>query len=69
MDKNYTAEEGMKKFDNTKRSDAKRSLSNYVGQLKIHFDLNDREIVNVLEAVLKSRRNTDFLKKWWHIWR
>ena len=68
MDKNYTAEEGMKKFDNNKRSDAKKSLSNYVGQLKMHFDLSDQELVNVLECVLKSKKNTNFFKKWWHIW-
>lgn len=50
-----------------KKQNAARSLNNYLDQLKIHFDLNDRDIIRVLELALKGRKNESFVKKWWHI--
>ncbi|MEI8390591.1 MAG: hypothetical protein WCG23_12005 [bacterium] len=57
-------------FDNVlvkKKQNASRSLNNYMEQLKIHFDLNDRDLIKVLEITLKEKRNKNFIKKWWHI--
>jgi len=52
-----------------KNQDVKRSLNNYINQLKIHFDLNDEEIFNVIESVQRSRKNNCHIKKWWQIWK
>jgi len=50
-----------------KKQNAAKALNNYMEQLKIHFDLNDRDIVKVLELALKERKKGNFIKKWWHI--
>lgn len=50
-----------------KNQNAAKVLNNYMNQLKIHFDLSDRDIVKVLEAALKERRGANFIKKWWHL--
>ena len=50
-----------------KKQSAAKALNNYMEQLKIHFDLNDRDIVKVLELALKERKKGNFIKKWWHI--
>jgi len=50
-----------------KKQSAAKALNNYMEQLKIHFDLNDRDIIKVLELALKEKRNENFIKKWWHI--
>ncbi len=50
-----------------KKQNAAKSLSSYIEQLKIHFDLNDKDTVKVLEIALRERKNKNFIKKWWHI--
>lgn len=50
-----------------KKQSAAKALNNYMEQLKIHFDLSDRDIIKVLELALKERKNEMFIKKWWHI--
>jgi len=52
-----------------KKQNAAKSLNNYMEQLKIHFDLSDKDLVKVLELALKEKRNKNFIKKWWHILR
>ena len=69
MGKYFASEKKISKTDNKKKADAKRSLNNYINQLKIHFDLHDEEVVNILDMVLKSKRNNCSVKKWWHVWR
>lgn len=54
---------------NEKNKDIKKSLNNYINQLKFHFDLNDKDILELLESVLKSRKNFEAQNKWWQIWR
>ena len=48
---------------------AKKSLNNYVNQLQMHFDLNEDELYDLLVLISKTRKNNDFEKKWWHIWK
>jgi len=55
------------KFD--KVQNAKKSLNNYINQLKLHFDLGDDDLIKVLEFCLKIRKKNNFVKKWWHIWK
>lgn len=52
-----------------KKQNAAKSLNNYMDQLKIHFDLSERDIIKVLELSLKKRKNENFIKKWWHIFK
>lgn len=52
-----------------KIQNAKKSLNNYINQLKIHFDLNDDEIFSIIKALFESKRNNNLLKKWWQIWK
>jgi len=52
-----------------KNRDAAKSLNNYLNQLKIHFDLNDADVIKVLDLILKERKSESFVKKWWHIFK
>lgn len=54
---------------NKRNQDVKKSLNNYINQLKIHFDLNDDEIFNIVESVQKTRKNSVQKNKWWQIWK
>lgn len=56
-------------FENKKQQNARKSLENYVKQLKMHFDLNDKDIIKVLETMVKLHKNNVFCKKWWQIWK
>jgi len=68
---NYSAVEKrlIKRSEIKKIQDAKRSLNNYVNQLKMHFNLNEEEVVKILHAILIAKRNNNFIKKWWQIWK
>jgi len=62
----YIAENGQDKIKNINSS--QKSLNNYINQLKLHFDLTDKDIVKVLEFTLDLYKfENNFFKKWWHI--
>ncbi|EKE02018.1 MAG: hypothetical protein ACD_20C00435G0007 [uncultured bacterium] len=65
-----TAEKQAGKWVNRKQ-DAGKSLNSYINQLKIHFDLTDEEIRDVIKIVFELHAENDnkFLKKWWQIWK
>ncbi|MFA6989953.1 MAG: hypothetical protein WC197_07775 [Candidatus Gastranaerophilaceae bacterium] len=70
MGKNYTREKFFKKHpESKKKQDAKRSLNNYINQLKLHFDLDAKDIIEVIECVYKNNKNNVIEKKWWHLWK
>ena len=50
-----------------KKQNAVKALNNYLNQIKIHFDFNDRDIIKVLELALKEKKHENFVKKWWHM--
>ena len=50
-----------------KKQNAVKALNNYLNQIKIHFDFDDKDIVKVLEAALKEKKHEVFVKKWWHM--
>ena len=54
-----------KKLKETNLKDVKKSLNNYLNQLKFHFNLSDKDILKILELTIKSRKNTTQKKKWW----
>lgn len=56
-----------KKISGSKKQGAVKALNNYLNQLKIHFDFNDRDIITVLESILKEKKHEVFIKKWWHM--
>ncbi len=45
-----------------KRHMALKSLCNYINQLKIHFDLNENDIIKILKQILKTKNNDNFIK-------
>lgn len=53
---------------NNKSKDVKKSLNNYLNQLKFHFDLSDTDISELLEFMMESRKVNKSKKKWWQIW-
>jgi len=59
----------IKKLEIKKIQEAKRSLNNYVNQLKMHFNLNEEEVAKILHAILIANRNNNLVKKWWQIWK
>ena len=69
MGKYFTVENGINKNNNKKKIDARRSLNNYIDQLKIHFELEEKEIISILNSLTQSKKNKYFIKKWWHIWK
>ena len=46
---------------------AAKSLNSYLGQLKIHYNLNEKDVIRVLELSLKEKKNENVIKKWWRI--
>lgn len=65
-----TTEKQTGKYFNRKQ-DAQKSLNNYINQLKLHFDLTNEEIKDVIKATFEMQAGDDdkFLKKWWQIWK
>lgn len=59
----------LKRLEIKKIQEAKRSLNNYVNQLKMHFNLNEEEVVKILHAVLALKKGNKLIKKWWQIWK
>ena len=54
-----------KYLKNTDFIDVKKSLNNYLNQLKFHFNLSDADLLKILEFTLKSRKVKKTSKKWW----
>lgn len=69
MNKDFSVEKILSNSDAQKKQAAKKSLNNYVNQLKTHFDLNDTEIIKILDSILKSKKRNIIIKKWWQIWK
>lgn len=68
---NYIKEKSLNFNNSNKKQNAKNSLNNYIKQLKIHFDLKEEELTEVIKAVLESQpqNKTKFIKKGWQIWK
>jgi len=45
-----------------KRQMALKSLCNYLNQLKLHFDLNENDIIRIIKQVLKEQDTENFIK-------
>lgn len=69
MENNYITEKATR--GENKNQYVRKYLINYINQLKIHFDLNDQEIIEVVKFTLNlySQKNEGFIKKWWQIWK
>ena len=74
MEKDYSVAEKQinigNKIKQKRNLDARKSLDNYINQLKIHFDLNEEDTIEIIKAAFEARaHNNGLLKKWWQIWR
>ena len=67
MDKNTNFDK--KYFQNSlkKRQNVLKSIDNYLCQLKMHFELSDSELLDILKIVCSQYKKTISSKKWWQI--
>ncbi len=67
MDK-YT-NSNKKYFSNSakKRQNVLKSINNYLSQLKVHFELSDKELVDILKIITTQYKKAISSKKWWQI--
>jgi len=67
MDKNVDFDK--KYFQNNlkKRQNVLKSIDNYLCQLKMHFELSDAELADILKIVYSQYKKTISSKKWWRI--
>lgn len=52
-----------------KKYSAKKSLTNYISQLELHFELSEDDVISILSSVIKTRKNSSPSKKWWYIFK
>lgn len=60
-DKNSFAQNNKKKYN------AKKSINNYLSQLKLHFELSDDDLYDVLKKITLDYKKTISSKRWWRI--
>lgn len=48
---------------------ALRSLNNYLEQLKLHYNLNDHDVANLLKIILRVKDKSDFINKLWNMFK
>ena len=67
MDKNVDFDK--KYFQNNlkKKQNVLKSIDNYLCQLKMHFELSDAELADILKIVYSQYKKTISSKKWWRI--
>ena len=62
-DKNFFAKNNNKKYN------AKKSINNYLFQLKFHFELSDDDMYDILKEITRYYRGAISSKRWWRIFR
>lgn len=67
MDKN--SHSNKKYFPNNakKKQIVIKSINNYLAQLKLHFELSEDELSEILKTINKQYKKTISSKKWWQI--
>ena len=50
-----------------KRQNAIKSVNNYLSQLKIHYDLSDTEMYDILKIIENEYKKSISSKRWWRI--
>ena len=67
MDKNTDFDKKYFQNNNKKRQTALKSINNYLGQLKMHFQLTDAEMFDILKKAKLEYKKGISSKKWWNI--
>ena len=67
MDKNTNYDK--KYFQNSfkKKQNVLKSINNYLSQLKMHFELSDEDLADIIKTVNSEYKKTISSKKWWQI--
>ena len=52
-----------------KKQIAIKSINNYLSQLKLHYELEDSEIANVLKLIILQYQESSNSKKWWEFFK
>ena len=55
--------------NHTRKQLALKSLNNYISQLKIHYDLNEKDITKILKYILKIKNKDIFINNLWNIFK
>jgi len=50
-----------------KKQNALKSVYSYLGQLKLHFELSDNEMCDIIKIVAKDYKKSISSKRWWQI--
>lgn len=48
-----------------KKQTAIKSINNYLSQLKMHYELEDNELAEILKIVILPYKKISSIKKWW----
>ena len=70
MDKNRNL--NTKYFQNSakKRQNALKSVNNYLSQLKMHFELSENELFDILKVIISQQKKLVISsKKWWNFFK
>lgn len=65
MDKNRNYDRKYFQNNSKKKQNALKSINYYLLQLKIHFELSDEELFDVLKSINSQYKKTISSKKWW----
>ncbi len=67
MDKNTNYDR--KYFQNSfkKKQNVLKSINNYLSQLKMHFEISDEELADILKTISSQYKKSISSKKWWQI--
>lgn len=67
MDKNTNYDK--KYFQNSfkKKQNVLKSINSYLSQLKMHFELSDEDLADIIKTVNAQYKKAISSKKWWQI--
>lgn len=69
MNNNETKNITYKQNLSLKRQNALKSLNHYISELQMHFDLSEKELLEIIEKLYKNKKRNTYIKKWWHLWK
>ena len=70
MDRNQNINRKYFSHKSQKRQNAIKSINNYLTQLKMHFELSENELFDILKTIISPyKKNIISSKKWWNFFK
>ncbi|MDD3594612.1 MAG: hypothetical protein PHX18_08300 [Candidatus Gastranaerophilales bacterium] len=69
MSKNQNFKDEIFKTPALKKDRVLKSINNYLSQLKLHFDLTDKELAEIIQILNSQHKKCLSSKKWWYIFK